>query len=105
MSLISLVGAAKDFGIRTLFTELDLHIGEGERLGLIGPNGAGKSTLLRVLAGQEPLGDGERRCSPRLRGWNWWGRTAASPRTHCAGAGAAGVWCQTGSAASIQRHQ
>ena len=67
MSLISLVGAAKDFGIRTLFSELDLHIGEGERLGLIGPNGAGKSTLLKVLAGNEPLGAGERRCSPRLR--------------------------------------
>ena len=67
MSLISLVGAGKDFGIRTLFAELDLHIGEGERLGLIGPNGAGKSTLLKVLAGQEPLGEGERRCSPRLR--------------------------------------
>ena len=67
MSLISLVDAAKDFGIRTLFAELDLHIGEGERLGLIGPNGAGKSTLLKVLAGQEPLGQGERRCSPRLR--------------------------------------
>ena len=67
MSLISLVGAAKDFGIRTLFSDLDLHIGEGERLGLIGPNGAGKSTLLKVLAGKEPLGEGERRCSPRLR--------------------------------------
>ncbi len=67
MSLISLVDAAKDFGIRTLFADLDLHIGEGERLGLIGPNGAGKSTLLKVLAGQEPLGQGERRCSPRLR--------------------------------------
>ena len=49
MSLISLVGAAKDFGIRTLFSDLDLHIGEGERLGLIGPNGAGKSTLLKLL--------------------------------------------------------
>ena len=67
MSFISLVDAAKDFGIRTLFADLDLHIGEGERLGLIGPNGAGKSTLLKVLAGQEPLGQGERRCSPRLR--------------------------------------
>ena len=66
MSLISLVDAAKDFGIRTLFADLDLHIAEGERLGLIGPNGAGKSTLLKVLAGVEPLGHGERRCSPRL---------------------------------------
>ncbi|MFM7395201.1 MAG: ABC-F family ATP-binding cassette domain-containing protein [Cyanobium sp.] len=66
MSLISLVGAGKDFGIRTLFGDLDLHVGERERLGLIGPNGAGKSTLLKVLAGVEPLDRGERRCSPRL---------------------------------------
>lgn len=67
MSLISLVGAGKDFGVRTLFADLDLHVGERERLGLIGPNGAGKSTLLRVLAGSEPLGRGERRVAPRLR--------------------------------------
>ena len=67
MSLISLVGAGKDFGIRTLFAGLNLHISEGDRLGLIGPNGAGKSTLLKVLAGVEPLGEGQRRCSERTR--------------------------------------
>ncbi|MCX5947987.1 MAG: ATP-binding cassette domain-containing protein [Cyanobacteria bacterium] len=66
MSLISLVGAGKDFGLRTLFADLDLHVGERDRLGLIGPNGAGKSTLLKVLAGREPLDRGERRCSSRL---------------------------------------
>ena len=67
MSLISLVGAGRDFGLRPLFDGLDLHVGEGERLGLIGPNGAGKSTLLKVLAGEEPLDRGERRLAPRLR--------------------------------------
>ena len=67
MSLISLIDAGKDFGLRPLFAGLTLHIGERERLGLIGPNGAGKSTLLRVLAGQEPLGSGERRCAARTR--------------------------------------
>ena len=66
MSLISLVGAGKDYGIRTLFSDLELHVGPRERLGLIGPNGAGKSTLLRVLAGSEPLDRGERRCSSKL---------------------------------------
>ncbi|MEI6112912.1 MAG: ATP-binding cassette domain-containing protein, partial [Cyanobium sp. ELA712] len=66
MSLISLVGAGKDYGIRTLFSDLELHVGPRERLGLIGPNGTGKSTLLRVLAGREPLDRGERRCSSKL---------------------------------------
>jgi ABC-type polysaccharide/polyol phosphate transport system ATPase subunit len=31
--------------------DLDLRVGQGERLGIIGHNGAGKSTLLRLLAG------------------------------------------------------
>ncbi|MCX5956613.1 MAG: ABC-F family ATP-binding cassette domain-containing protein [Cyanobacteria bacterium] len=66
MSLISLVGAGKDYGIRTLFSDLELQVGARERLGLIGPNGAGKSTLLRVLAGHDPLDRGERRCSSKL---------------------------------------
>ena len=67
MSLISLVGVRKDFGIRTLFDDLTLHVGEKERLGLIGPNGAGKSTLMRLLAGLEPPGAGERRTLPQAR--------------------------------------
>jgi ATP-binding cassette subfamily F protein uup len=67
VSVISLVGVRKDFGVRTLFDNLDLHVGEGERLGLIGPNGAGKSTLLKVLAGTEPPGAGQRRVAPQAR--------------------------------------
>ena len=65
--LISLVNASTDFGIKNLFKNLDLHINKRERLGLIGPNGSGKSTLLRVLAGVEPLMEGERRCLSSLR--------------------------------------
>jgi len=67
LSLISLVDVRKDFGIRTLFEGLSLHVSERERLGLIGPNGAGKSTLMRVLAGLEPPGAGERRVLPQAR--------------------------------------
>ena len=67
MSLISLVEVRKEFGIRTLFDNLTLHVGERERLGLIGPNGAGKSTLLRLLAGLEPPGAGQRRVLPQAR--------------------------------------
>ncbi|SBO44646.1 ABC-F family ATP-binding cassette domain-containing protein [Cyanobium sp. NIES-981] len=67
MSLISLIDVRKDFGIRTLFENLTLHIGARERLGLIGPNGAGKTTLLKLLAGVEPPGAGERRVLPQAR--------------------------------------
>ncbi len=66
MNLIRLEGASKDFGLRSLFRELDLTLTAGDRLGLIGPNGAGKSTLLRVLAGVEPLQEGRRQCLARL---------------------------------------
>ncbi len=35
----------------TLFSELDLQIKSGQRLGIIGANGSGKSSLLRLIAG------------------------------------------------------
>ncbi|OUS82919.1 ABC transporter ATP-binding protein [Rhodococcus sp. NCIMB 12038] len=38
---------------------LDLHIGDGEFMVLVGPSGSGKSTALRMLAGLEPVDDGE----------------------------------------------
>ena len=34
-----------------ILTDVNLHFGSGEMVGLIGPNGAGKSSLLRLLAG------------------------------------------------------
>ena len=67
MSLISIKRGSKDFGIRTLFKNLDLNIKERERLGLIGTNGSGKSTLLKVIAGVEPLLLGTRICSPSIK--------------------------------------
>ena len=67
MNVLSLYEASKDFGIKTLFHELTLHIEEKERIGLIGPNGSGKSTLLKVLAGEEYLNYGKRSCSKNIR--------------------------------------
>ena len=66
MALISIIKGSKDFGIKTLFKDLNIHINKRERLGLIGPNGSGKSTLLKIIAGIEPLFQGERQCSPTL---------------------------------------
>src|SRR4051812_12968487 len=39
---------------------VNLHVNEGDRLGIIGRNGAGKSTLLRLLAGIYPPSSGIR---------------------------------------------
>lgn len=42
----------KALGGRRLFTDLDLVLSPGDKLGLMGPNGSGKSTLIRVLTGE-----------------------------------------------------
>src|SRR6187402_3447356 len=36
-----------------ILKDIDLHIGNGEAIGLVGPSGSGKSTLLMVMAGLE----------------------------------------------------
>jgi ABC transport system ATP-binding/permease protein len=52
---------ARAYNGRVLFTDLDLVLSPGTRLGLLGPNGCGKSTLMQVLAaagtGDGPLPD------------------------------------------------
>ncbi|RUY56091.1 ATP-binding cassette domain-containing protein, partial [Mesorhizobium sp. M7A.F.Ca.CA.001.05.1.1] len=50
MALISL----KSLGVTmsaSLFANLDLTIGTGDRLGIVAANGRGKSTLLKCLTG------------------------------------------------------
>lgn len=39
------------FGERPVLSDITLHTGRGEVVGLLGPNGSGKSTLIRVLSG------------------------------------------------------
>ena len=51
MSLVVFEKVSLGFGKKTIVNELDLRIGEGDRIGLIGPNGSGKSTLLKLLSG------------------------------------------------------
>ncbi|MFO0859364.1 MAG: ABC-F family ATP-binding cassette domain-containing protein [Phycisphaerales bacterium] len=42
----------KRLGGKPLFTDLDLVLSPGHKLGLLGPNGSGKSTLIKVLTGE-----------------------------------------------------
>jgi simple sugar transport system ATP-binding protein len=44
-------GVGKSFGAVQALTSVDLHLAQGEILGLIGDNGAGKSTFIKILTG------------------------------------------------------
>lgn len=50
---------SKSYGDHLLFSDLDILLSPGSRLGLLGPNGCGKSTLLRILCGEEEADKGE----------------------------------------------
>jgi iron complex transport system ATP-binding protein len=56
--LIEVRGAAFKYGIRTVFSSIDLDIFAGEVLTILGPNGCGKSTLLRCIGGALSLAEG-----------------------------------------------
>jgi ABC-type sugar transport system ATPase subunit len=45
---------AKRFGAVTALSDINLHLGRGEVLGLLGDNGAGKSTLIKIICGFQP---------------------------------------------------
>jgi ATP-binding cassette subfamily F protein uup len=65
--ILSWEGLSLHQGSGWLFRDLDLHIGQRDRLALIGRNGAGKTTLLRLLSGQVDADKGTRSIQPGTR--------------------------------------
>ena len=55
---VQLDRAAVRLAGRTIWSNVDLEIEEGEFVAILGPNGAGKSTLLKALLGVVPLSEG-----------------------------------------------
>lgn len=56
--LLALNNVSFSFGARQMLDEVNIQIGENERIGLVGPNGAGKSTLLRLIMGEYSIDGG-----------------------------------------------
>jgi branched-chain amino acid transport system ATP-binding protein len=48
---LEIKGLTKVFGGLTAVSSFDMHVEEGEVVGLIGPNGAGKSTIFNLITG------------------------------------------------------
>ncbi|WP_266368091.1 ABC-F family ATP-binding cassette domain-containing protein [Tellurirhabdus rosea] len=52
---------SKAYGEKRILTGAEARLERGDKVALIGANGRGKSTLLRIIAGTEPVNQGERR--------------------------------------------
>ncbi len=61
IDVLILVNISKSYGTNTIYRDLNLRLGRGEKVAIVGPNGAGKTTLLKILAGVLPFEKGERR--------------------------------------------
>lgn len=51
MSILEVEGLGKRFGGLQAVSNVDLHLDQGEMVGLFGPNGAGKTTFFNLIAG------------------------------------------------------
>jgi ATP-binding cassette subfamily F protein uup len=65
--LLVAIDVAKALGGKPLFSDLQMVLSPGSRLGLLGPNGSGKSTLIQVLTGQLPADAGSIKRADSLR--------------------------------------
>ena len=57
--LLQAQNLTRSVGERTLFRDICMSVGEGQRVGLIARNGTGKSTLLNILSGVDTADSGE----------------------------------------------
>ncbi|MBG1233405.1 ABC transporter ATP-binding protein [Aestuariivirga litoralis] len=59
MAQVAINAVKKSYGSHQVIHGVSIDIRDGEFVTLVGPSGCGKSTLLRMIAGLEPISDGE----------------------------------------------
>lgn len=57
-SLLEIKDVTFSYGNERVLEDIDLHVEQGDFIGLIGPNGSGKTTLLKLILGLLPLQHG-----------------------------------------------
>jgi len=57
--MLELVNVSKSFADNELFSEINLRMNYGNKIGLVGRNGSGKSTLFKLILGEEQPDNGE----------------------------------------------
>jgi ATPase subunit of ABC transporter with duplicated ATPase domains len=67
------------FGARTLVTDLDLTVSDGDVVALVGPNGSGKSSLMRTVIGELPVESGTVRLAPADATIGWLPQVTPDP--------------------------
>lgn len=59
MASVDIRNVKKSYGIHPVIHGVSVSIKHGEFVILVGPSGCGKSTLLRMIAGLEPITEGD----------------------------------------------
>ena len=57
--MIKLSNISKSYGEQHLFSNVNLQVNKGDKIGLVGRNGSGKSTLFKIILGEEHYDDGD----------------------------------------------
>ncbi len=65
--LLSAEHISKNYGMKTLLSDVSLYLSAGEKIGVIGVNGTGKSTLLKICAGVEQADTGTLSLDPNVQ--------------------------------------
>lgn len=57
--MIELINISKSYPTNQLYSDLNLRLNKGDKVGLVGRNGTGKSTLFKLVLGEEHAESGE----------------------------------------------